>query len=518
MSVSHIRKNSFLTDDWEDYIDLLSDAVGAIPPECWKILRLAEVIDAGQCDGARRVRGAFDELESLNAAHRSVAGANSECDLTTAEHSAELTIRRIKSVDELPFTDATDLAIYEPDELALKADERELMVRLIENRSRDIKDCRTMAVVDRSETEALNGAEQKIYLLLDRSYSMIEQNRLLFAKAIAIEYLKNKRDTRAKIFYRAFDLGTSQLIETFTREDFDAIISAILFEHPGRKGTDITGAIMTAVADINFYGSMKDAEILLITDGMERLDIAGLHRALGNNIKLHVIKIGFDAIEPEPDEIRQIVAEMPAFEKRGRDEIIGFFQHRLGEDFRNTADFFIEIEDVESFLLDEGVEAIEFILRTLDRYDNLQAANFDSDLQGKLYARLIFLENYILNLFDNRDRDESEKAQLRRGLMRCRKMKYSLLGSRDFLVDHYCAGKSVVTRDRHFRRKARQLKRDPLVAFGLSSIEKKEIDDIKFRLFPFPAKSEQATVMLSLPEIIRLILKKVIGRINELFS
>jgi uncharacterized protein with von Willebrand factor type A (vWA) domain len=117
-----------------------------------------------------------------------------------------------------------------------------------------------------------NKFEQKFYLLLDRSRSMDKKMRFFYAKCMVSELLRRKLGTGARLYYRSFDSQTGPLFRITDRNDFHGIIREILLTDTGGSRTDIQGAILQAVDDINFDSDMMHSEILMVTDGLSTID------------------------------------------------------------------------------------------------------------------------------------------------------------------------------------------------------------------------------------------------------
>ncbi|MFA5518858.1 MAG: hypothetical protein WDA74_06325, partial [Spirochaetota bacterium] len=69
-----------------------------------------------------------------------------------------------------------------------------------------------------------NRFEQIFYILLDTSRSMDMHMRSFYSKCIVAEFLRRKRDTGAKLFFRTFDSKVGKMYKVEKREDFPFLI------------------------------------------------------------------------------------------------------------------------------------------------------------------------------------------------------------------------------------------------------------------------------------------------------
>lgn len=157
---------------------------------------------------------------------------------------------------------------------------------------------------------------QKVYLLFDNSTSMNGENfkKLMVAKAIAIEYLRRASAEEAQLYFRSFHSQVSDLKKAFTHGEIETLIAHIIgLGTGGGQITNIGDAIMQAVDDIRADAEMRQAEILVMTDGFGPVPKDLLER-LGR-IKLHVMLIPDLDIE----KILQMYPDRKAWQKGGHD-------------------------------------------------------------------------------------------------------------------------------------------------------------------------------------------------------
>jgi len=157
---------------------------------------------------------------------------------------------------------------------------------------------------------------QKVYMLFDNSTSMNGENfkKLLVAKAIAIEYLRRAAVEEPQLYFRSFHSELSSLVKASARSDIEDLVSHIMrLTTGGGHITDIGEAIMQAIADIRADAEMRQAEILVMTDGFGPIP-RDLREQLGT-IKLHIILIPDLDIE----KILQLYPDRAAWKQGGHD-------------------------------------------------------------------------------------------------------------------------------------------------------------------------------------------------------
>ncbi len=166
--------------------------------------------------------------------------------------------------------------------------------------------------VGREETE-LNRS-QKVYFLFDNSTSMNGEgfNKIFAAKAIAVEYLRKVSAESPQIYFRSFHSEVGELFQARTADEIFSLIEHIAhLQTGGGHITNIGDAIQQAIDDIKRDPDLREAEILVITDGFGPV-ARDLKDHLGN-IKLHVVLI------PDLDiaKILEMYPDRRAWEKGG---------------------------------------------------------------------------------------------------------------------------------------------------------------------------------------------------------
>jgi hypothetical protein len=135
-------------------------------------------------------------------------------------------------------------------------------------------------------------SKQKVYVLLDTSSSMRLRYRFPYAKAIALRFLRENRREMGEVFLRTFDVELGPLHTARDANEFDVLLRQVARQEMLGNGTVLERAIVTACADIRENQGLSGAEILVVTDGAARIRVGHVERALGDDIRLHCVKIG----------------------------------------------------------------------------------------------------------------------------------------------------------------------------------------------------------------------------------
>lgn len=137
-----------------------------------------------------------------------------------------------------------------------------------------------------------NPAKQKVYVLLDTSTSMQLRHRFALAKAVVLEFLRRNRTEMGHVLLRTFDVDVGPLHEARDLVSFGALQRRVTRQTLLGNGTVLERAVITAADDIHEQPGMSGAEILIVTDGAAHLREDRVDAALGDDIRLHCIKIG----------------------------------------------------------------------------------------------------------------------------------------------------------------------------------------------------------------------------------
>ena len=311
---------------------------------------------------------------------------------------------------------------------------------------------------DRTGKDA-NRFEQKFYILLDRSKSMEYKMRSFYSKCIVAEFLRRKLNSKAMLFYRPFDTKPGRLTRVEKIEDFPLLIERILLTTTGGKSTNLEAAISQAISDINYDKEMMKSEILIVTDGISKIDRNKMKIMLGD-IKLNVLKIGDELAEPDyfdmeaflrneninfdPSSIniRDVKDEVHRIKNNESDSTLSLTQKRayrfiwdysekMFKDLRELAYKYIEIGDMHNDDLfkvtDENMSRIK---ESIENFNTADISDLDIDGKTRLYKQVSFLAQYVQMLIEN---GNQEHAELNRSLDRLQDIRNRMIKDPDLL-------------------------------------------------------------------------------------
>lgn len=376
----------------KDYLELFKSFGKAIPPVFWQILKLARVIRTEQIYS--------EKLNKLWQKATSIGDDKAKESFTVpviSAHDPYLVIRQIKGLDELHMVEPSDMALLSFDELCLAADEGKLMVRDLDKKNIKNYQMQIRSIgVSASKQKCLN-FDQKLYLLLDRSYSMKEMHRLLFAKTLLVEYFRLKRGSCAQLFFRGFDYKPSEVFLAENLGDYEKVLKELIFSQPAGKGTDIEAALKTAIHDIKFHAPFREAEILLVTDCLSKIDPQLINKEK-ENIKIHIVKIGRDEQEPDQLEIKELAKRDHLLEKT---DIQRLYSEKLRQPFKEISDLFLELDDIDASLLIPDDSDLDFVRREIE---HLKLYTYCDEMQAiELFKRTATLLDFCYLMADGLD-------------------------------------------------------------------------------------------------------------------
>ncbi len=339
-----------------------------------------------------------------------------------------------------PYRHIIDLKRALPRELAMDDDifnaklfTKTLMVqKFYESVSDSFKPVSTMKNENGREA---NRFDQFFYILMDTSRSMDMHMRGFYAKCIVSEFLRRKLDSNAKLFFRTFDTNVGDLFKIERKDDYPYLIEKVLFSTTGGVSTNLQKAVYQAVNDINYTKEMVNAEILVVTDGISKIDVHEMKEKLGR-IKLHVLKIGDDL--PEPDfyemkldlakekidfdpssvKIRQIKNRMenPSDDEKPLSTTEKRIYHLMLDnsnnvlkDLRKIAKNFIEVGDIRNDkMYDVSYENMENIFHWIKKIDHSDFKYISIDEKERIYKQAYFLGQYIRMLSEFGSKNNAE--------------------------------------------------------------------------------------------------------------
>jgi hypothetical protein len=251
--------------------------------------------------------------------------------------------------------------------------------------------------------------------------------RSFFSKCLVAEFLRRKLGGNAKIYFRPFDSNPGNLIKIEKKEDFPVLIEKVLLTTTGGTSTNLQDAVFQAVDDILFDKDLINSEILVVTDGISKIDRYEMKRKLGP-IKLNVLKVGDELAEPnffemkktldhskiefDPGsvnikEIKKKMGEarddesvLTPMEKRAYRYLLEYSE-RMFNELKEVSYRFVEIKDLEPNdlfrLTDDMLDSIETAVDELARVDFSRRGQEEL---SKLYKQAYFLSQYLDLLMD----------------------------------------------------------------------------------------------------------------------
>lgn len=378
-----------------DLFELTGAFQSFVPPTFFQVLHLArvlfswgKVLDPEALGKLKAVAGGEDRERERS------PQAVAEGVPTVGGYQVHPVFRRIRTFDEIPFLDPAELALKDLNELVREAEERELTVRVPTRDGAEATKERIVRLEDGGSRGALDDSEQKLYLLLDKSYSMRNDFRLLYAKALLLWFLKEKytHGRNPMLYYRGFAVNVTPLARARTKAEIAAVVREILLAEPDEKGTNINQALLTAIDDIRRSSLLHDAQILLVSDGLDILDLDRLKTARGHDIHIHLVKIGGDRIDPTDAEMKDL-AERFGIPVVNKDEIRAFYVDTITKQFQELTDTIFEVPDVMPGDLDVPAEEVQPLLDFAEK--RILAVPIDDPDADEAHRAAVFLSNSL---------------------------------------------------------------------------------------------------------------------------
>jgi len=376
--------------------------------------------------------------------------------------SDKMEIETYKNIIDLKRTLPRELA-QDDDIFNAKLFTKTLMVqKFYESKSDNFKPISTMK--DEKGREA-NKFDQLFYILLDTSRSMDVSMRGFYAKCIVSEFLRRKLDSNAKLFFRTFDTNVGDLYKIEKREDYPYLIEKVLYSTTGGVSTNLQKAVYQAVSDINYTKDMVNAEILVVTDGISKIDVHEMNDKLGK-IKLHVLKIGDDLPVPDFYDMKLDLANekidfdlssinvkevknriqnpqeddvpLTMSEKRIYNLVLES-SNNIIRDLKKISKNYIEVGDIKSDkLYDVSYENMENIFHWVKKLESTDLKYMKIDDKERVYKQAYFLGQYIKMLHDQGSKN---KVELKAYLDRIAKIKNKLMEDNELFLFIVKSGK-----------------------------------------------------------------------------
>ncbi|MGQ9844268.1 MAG: hypothetical protein ACUVRK_12005, partial [Spirochaetota bacterium] len=412
--------------EYWDSLGLFEELSVILPPEFFVIFEIAQVVFTPEL-----ISEALNAVEDISREEKIEAPNRDESILVNRVErisplSDIMVIDRYRTIYELKKALPRELA-WDDDIFDIKLFKHELLVqKFYEEKTDTFKPISTLQ--DESGRQA-NRFDQKFYLLLDRSRSMEIRMRSFFSKCLVAEFLRRKLNSNAKIFYRPFDSKPGELFKIEKKEDFPFLIERVLLTTTGGTSTNLQQAVFQAIDDIHYDKDMLNAEILVVTDGISKIDKYLMKDKLGD-IKLNILKIGRDLAEPDYFEMKKTfdankikfdptalnIKEIQQKMEKSKDgeEALSPLQKRayrfileysetMFKDLKEISHRFVEIPDLDPSslyeLTDEKLDAIE---TSVDAFTRIDFNTKTLEERKKFFKQAYFLSQYVSLLLENK--------------------------------------------------------------------------------------------------------------------
>jgi hypothetical protein len=304
-----------------------------------------------------------------------------------------------------------------------------------------------------------NKFEQKFYILMDRSRSMDLKFRSYYSKCIVAEFFRRKLNSKAKLYYRAFDSKIGELCKIEKREDFPSMIENVLMTDTGGSSTNLQEAVFQAIKDIEYDKEMLNAEILVITDGVSKINKHEMRKRLGS-IRLNVMKIGDELAEADYYELKRNLDhdnvdfdptsvnlknikkkmderdpgnpgdELPLAVQRAYRLVLDHSEN-VFKDLREISHKYIEIADLKhDGLFIPSDEHVQNIKDTVERFLSFDFMKLSIEQRQKAYKKVYFFCQYLQQLIQA---DEKHRDTLQWSLEKLNEIKQRMLKDMELL-------------------------------------------------------------------------------------
>jgi len=380
-----------------------------------------------------------------------------------------------------------------------------------------------------------NRFEQIFYILLDTSRSMDMHMRAFYSKCIVAEFLRRKLNSNARLFFRTFDTQTGELHKIEKKEDYPHLVEKVLFTTTGGVSTNLQKAVYQAIDDIKYTKDMANAEILVVTDGVSRIDPVEMTDRLGS-VKLHILKIGDEM--PEPDfydlkaafagegvdfdpttiklkDIKEAMknpeggeAPLSVYEKRAFRLMLDQ-SNKMFKDLKRVARNYIEVGDIPTdTLYDVSYENLENIFHWIKKLENTDIQFLSGDEKERVYKQVYFLQQYVKMLVEF---GKTNQVELKSYLMKIEQIKSNFMKDPELFLMIVQSGK--------YHENKKQLKLDRKEARKLMknmSMKKQKItaEDMKRAQLTFSFQPGEGSV----GKLFQLLFIKLMQLLKTLFT
>ncbi len=478
-------KNPDFFEFWESF-GIFDNLKMILPTEFYVLFEIARNLFTG--DVSSDVHKAIEDISKEDHAYKSTRDEDIEINRLdrTAPLSDRMEIDKFRKITELRKALPRELA-QDDDIFEIKLFTKSLLIQKFYETDAD-----TFKPISTSSDEQgrdANRFEQKFYILLDCSRSMEQKLRSFYSKYLVAEFLRRKFKSKAKLFFRPFDTTTGELFKVEKTEDFPRLVENIMLMETGGTSTNIQRAVFQAVEDIRYDKEMLSSEILVVTDGISRIDRYDMKKKLGD-IKLNILKIGdefvsagfyelkselkkasidLDLSEINLRNVRHIVnginnlsremestaSNLPPASHHKAYRVISSFMESVFDDLRDVAHKFVEIPDIrEDLLFKITDEHLENLRELVERIRIGSQWDLDFTSRKRLYKQAYSLAQYLRLLIDHQDEDDPrlyrllhDLAEIREKMLRNPELLYEIARAGGYKEDE----KNIYANYRHMQ-------------------------------------------------------------------
>ncbi len=379
-------------EGFDDLLDLVGGLDRFIPPAFHAVFRLARVLFSNERALDPRLRGTLEAVQGATQTTQQVV--QNEGGLVGHSYKRHPERRRIRGPEELYLVDTIDQLLHPPAELMRLSEAGELRITDFKGRSDSQLVPRPTDLKDGGKSGALSEHEQKFYVLLDQSYSMRNDHRLVFAQTLLLWFIRQKYQggARPQLFFRGFAAYVGPLKHAADLDEVAGITRAILTARPDQKGTDIQAALVQAISDIRYHSlATVDAQILLITDGLGVIDVARIQELSQGQIKIHLVQIGADEVAPVGTQVQEIATKLGVDPSNPADarRIQRWFAQQIEDQFDLLCETRIQLPDLQPQDLEACPSEIDEIERVAEsRVLTIDAQGPDGEAAHRMAAFL----------------------------------------------------------------------------------------------------------------------------------
>lgn len=395
---NNLEVGGYMTQDLMALVDMLD---GIIPPGFHRVLEMARHLE--RSTGRAALLRIMGDEDTGNDTDQAV-----EISVSNSGYDLELTRRAAKCADDLALLDPVTIATTDVASLVLSMEIGDLQVDDLALNSPP-RSGHTKSIPSPDSGNLLE-TEQDVYFLVDLSYSMRDQSRLLLAQTLVLWFLSLKllrSNKRPRINLRGFANDIGPLVRAENIEDITSVVDEVLAADAYQKGTDAHAALLQAAEDVRYYG-FHGAHIVIITDGLGVIGTEEIRQAIPDGTDLDVVLIGQDRILPGQQDLAEITMGL----KKGDDW--DSTTHRDGQIARagkvfhsgimaawgSVADEIISIDDADFAEVDDSY--VDYLENYLEEHVFSQLLPNTDD---QFRRRVIYIYQILIQLINDHPSD-----------------------------------------------------------------------------------------------------------------